>query len=234
MNEFSDVPDSAAPDRSRYHHGSLREAVIEAGLGLLEDLGSVQGFSLREVARRAGVSPAAPAHHFGGITGVFSSIAARGFLRLDVCIGNLLEQAAPTEDPVATLRTIASGYLEFARNHRALFRLMFDCEKLDWDQEDLKVASSKNLYSLNQRIQGQTVLKCLPWDSKIQPASQEVIGIWAILHGFAHLLIDNQLSHFAGPDRDPMEYAVDCLAAILNRLVFETGEGPPSPATESL
>ncbi|NRB03591.1 MAG: TetR family transcriptional regulator, partial [Rhodobacteraceae bacterium] len=68
-----------------YHHGDLRAALIEAGLQELEATGT-EAFSLRKVARRAGVSHAAPAHHFGDVTGLLTALAAEGFRRFVVAM----------------------------------------------------------------------------------------------------------------------------------------------------
>jgi AcrR family transcriptional regulator len=67
-----------AQAREGYHHGALREALIEASEALLAERG-LEGFSLREVARRSGVSPAAPAHHFGDADGLLAAVATQAF-----------------------------------------------------------------------------------------------------------------------------------------------------------
>src|SRR5262249_21793367 len=67
-----------SPPREAYHHGALRESLLEAAEGLLAERG-LAGFSLREVARRSGVSPAAPAHHFGDSAGLLNAVAIQAF-----------------------------------------------------------------------------------------------------------------------------------------------------------
>ena len=105
-----------------YHHGDLRHALIEATESLLAERGP-ESFSLREVARRAGVSPAAPAHHFGDASGLLTAVAALGFDALAQAL-----RAAETRggrDPLKRLREQGVGYVEFATRHPARFRLMF-------------------------------------------------------------------------------------------------------------
>ena len=68
--------------KATYHHGDLKEALLTAAEAVLRDRG-LQGFTLRECARRAGVSHAAPKHHFGDVRGVLTEIAARGFAQLN-------------------------------------------------------------------------------------------------------------------------------------------------------
>ena len=76
LNLDDDKMTAGKAARSRYHHGDLRAALIEAGAAILAERG-IEGFSLRECARRAAVSPAAPAHHFGDSRGLLTAIAAR-------------------------------------------------------------------------------------------------------------------------------------------------------------
>src|SRR5688572_25760447 len=100
-----------------YHHGRLREAVLEAAVAEIETVGPAR-LSMREIARRAGVSHAAPAHHFGDKAGIFTAIAIEGY-RL---IGEATSQAAVGEN---ALRDGGMAYVGFALTHRAHFEVMF-------------------------------------------------------------------------------------------------------------
>ncbi len=100
-----------------YHHGNLRQALIDAALIEIEQLGPA-GLSLREVARRAGVSHAAPAHHFGDKSGLFTAIATEGFRR----IRDTTSEAAVGDD--ALLRG-GIAYVGFAVSNRAYYEVMF-------------------------------------------------------------------------------------------------------------
>src|SRR5689334_18307265 len=93
-------------DGRRYHHGALRESLIATAEALLEERG-VEGFTLRECARRAGVSPAAPAHHFGNVGGLLTAIATLGFAGL----ADALEAGAVDSDgtPRGRLEGIGRG-----------------------------------------------------------------------------------------------------------------------------
>ena len=106
-----------------YHHGDLRAALIDAGLDLVAKRG-VEALSLRAVARRAQVSHAAPYHHFADKAELLAAVAAAGFDRMVAAIA----QAAVDHPPrraLESLRAVGVGYLRFALNHPAIFRLMF-------------------------------------------------------------------------------------------------------------
>src|SRR5215210_4998147 len=112
-----------------YHHGALRDALIKASAKLIEERG-VAEFSLREAARRAGVSASAPAHHFGGVRGLLTAVAAATFER----VGETLEEAEQSlqgESAEIRFRGQARAYLRFALNERALFSLMWRTDLID-------------------------------------------------------------------------------------------------------
>lgn len=113
----------AKADKSAsYHHGGLRDALLAAGRALLDEKG-LSGFTLRECARRAGVSHAAPAHHFPTVDALLAEIAAAGFLEL----AGIMEAEAgrATPEPAARLVGQCVGYMAFAAANPRLFQLMF-------------------------------------------------------------------------------------------------------------
>src|SRR3984957_15628944 len=109
----------------RYHHGDLRESLVMAGRTLLEEKGW-RGFTLRECARRAEVSHAAPAHHFASIDDLLAEIAMRGYHELTAAMENEAKRAKA--EPTARLVAQGVGYMAFAAAHPALFQLMFTRE----------------------------------------------------------------------------------------------------------
>src|SRR5687768_5588941 len=114
-----------------YHHGDLRQALLDATDALLAERGP-GGFALREVARRAGVSPAAPAHHFGSAAGLLTAVATLAFDGLTQALqdGN----ARGGSDPRARLREQGVGYVRFAVRYPCRFRLMFGDTLLQADE----------------------------------------------------------------------------------------------------
>src|SRR5665213_1178476 len=110
-----------------YHHGALRDALLEAAERVLERDG-LAGLTLRAVAREAGVSHAAPIHHFGDLTGLVSELAAVGYRQFNAAMAQAGAAAAsPAEKGVARAR----AYVGYARAHPGMYGLMFRTERLD-------------------------------------------------------------------------------------------------------
>jgi AcrR family transcriptional regulator len=109
-----------APPRP-YHHGDLREALLAAAQAWLDTPGAA-ALTLRELAKAAGVSHAAPYHHFAGLDELLAAVAARAFARL---ADAMAQAAARARSPAHALLDIAEAYLRVALAHPAQFRLMF-------------------------------------------------------------------------------------------------------------
>ncbi len=105
-----------------YHHGDLHRALLAAAEEELTEKG-VEAFSLRGVAKRAGVSHGAPAHHFADARGLLTELAAQGYQRFIDAQERRQQEAA--KDPEAQLTASGLGYIDFATENPALFRLMF-------------------------------------------------------------------------------------------------------------
>lgn len=183
--------------RKTYHHGSLREALLEVGEALIEEKG-VEAFTLRECARRAGVSHGAPAYHFGDASGLLSELAAMGFEELDALMTRYRGEdgSEPYRQFVATGR----AYVDYARSHPARFQLMFRGEKLRLESERLREAADR---TFNQLLE---TLSALPraGDGDAPLALGEQAGLaWAIVHGVASLSLENPgfLECVGGSDR---------------------------------
>ena len=106
--------------RSTYHHGDLRAALIKAADEIIAG-GGIEAFSLRAAAQRAGVSPGAPAHHFGSAKGLLTEVALLAFERLD----GYLEKVGHSDDVVTDIRKLSFALVAFALDHPGHFRLMF-------------------------------------------------------------------------------------------------------------
>ncbi len=184
---------SAAADR-KYHHGALREALIAAAEHLLAEKG-VDGFTLRECARRAGVSPAAPAHHFGDAAGLLTEVAIRGFVALRQALqeGN----AHGGGDPLRRLHEQGLAYVGFATSRPGPFRLIFRKDRLDCDDPRLSEAGRAAFLELETAIRDVTgKAGTAPLDP---PTFGAVLAAWSLVHGFAHLAIDGEFDRHAGP-----------------------------------
>ena len=170
-----------------YHHGSLREALLQAAERILERDG-IQGLTLRAAAREAGVSHAAPMNHFGDMTGLLSDLAAVGFERF---VAMMTANVRDGDSPAARMGAIGQGYIAFARTHPGLFLLMFRSERLDMSRPALRAAveaSSRVLSgavgaSRNESVEAKLTL----------PQAAQIVAAWSLVHGFAMLLIDGRL-----------------------------------------
>lgn len=202
-----DMPDPPAESARPYHHGDLRAALLVAAEAELIDKG-IEGFSLRGVAKRAGVSHAAPAHHFGDTVGLLSALAAVGFRRfLDTQLKR--EAGAAPRQPDRILAA-GLGYIEFALANRELFRLMFSSARADFTGKELRAASrAAYLHLLNNTAELRG-----GGDPDDPAAIPDVTAIWAMVHGLADLLQAGRLLRGLSPEqRDAM--AVSLLRRVL-------------------
>src|SRR4029077_20110001 len=110
-----------------YHHGSLHEALLKAAETVLERDG-LAGLTLRAAAREAGVSHAAPTHHFGDMTGLLSELAAAGFRKFGAAMA--AARASATTPPERGMAS-AKAYVAYAQAHPGMYGLMFRSERLD-------------------------------------------------------------------------------------------------------
>ena len=187
---------SDSTTKSGYHHGDLREALLIAGEDVLQDRG-LQGFTLRECARRAGVSHAAPKHHFGNVRGLLTALAARGFTRLTATLRTHLDSARG--DLAAEFIATSRGYAQFAANHPEHFRIMFRSDLLDTDAEALFRAAQGTFTELTNVIRRQRSEPEITPDTLFEHITTEallgdiLIG-WCHIHGYAHLRVEGQLA----------------------------------------
>ena len=133
-----------AERRSPYHHGALHGALLEAAERVLERDG-LAGLTLRAVAREAGVSHAAPTHHFGDLTGLVSELAAIGFRQFNAAMAAAgATGASPMEKALAR----AKAYVAYAQAHPGMYGLMFRTERLDMSRPSLHEAANASFAGL--------------------------------------------------------------------------------------
>lgn len=164
-----------------YHHGDLRSALIAAGLETIAQSGP-DAFSLRAAARRAGVSPAAPAHHFGDARGLLTAIATVGFVELGEALAGA---GAGGVDRSSRLRAHCHAYLRFALSRPGLFRLMWRREMLDTD-DPAYVNAARHTFAVSDAVVRPGAARAEPGD----PALAPTLACWSLVHGFVGLVMD--------------------------------------------
>src|SRR6201994_2529845 len=123
----------SAAEETPYHHGALRDALLQAAERVLERDG-LAGLTLRAVAREAGVSHAAPTHHFGDLTGLVSELAAIGFRQFNAAMGSACSPDMPYP---ARGMARAKAYVAYAEAHPGMYGLMFRTERLHFSRRSL-------------------------------------------------------------------------------------------------
>jgi AcrR family transcriptional regulator len=179
---------------SPYHHGALRDALLQAAEQVLERDG-LAGLTLRAVAREAGVSHAAPTHHFGDLTGLLSELAAIGYRRFSTA----LAAAADANQAEGGLGR-AHAYLRFARTYPGLYGLMFRTERLDMSRPSLNAAANASFAGLAGAI-GVIRHEAISAQALSLDQAAAIVRVWSLVHGFAMLLLDGRLSDVL--DRSP-------------------------------
>ena len=195
----SDEQNSDTETTRRYHHGDLRQALIQSAEALIVEKG-VAGFTLRECARRAGVSPSAPSHHFGHVAGLLSAIAALGFSDIANAMEHAKDQVRGT--PLDEFQAIGEAYITVAMMNPPRFRITFGQMPLDWNNPDLLREAQRAFAILERHV------RTIRGDSGAgdpRPDTQAAtVAAWSIVHGFSTLLLDGRLNIFT-VNVDPSE-----------------------------
>ncbi len=199
---------SSAPSarRNTYHHGDLKRALTDAALGLVTEKGP-RGFTLREVARRAGVSAAAPYRHFADRAQLLAAVATQGFVQLHE---TLSDTAAGAPDLTRQTLDMGRAYVRWAVDHPDYYQVMFGSELDKSDNPELLTAAARAFDDLLDAI-----AKCQR--AELMPAGdpREIAGpTWSLLHGVSTLTIGSELSH-VGIGEDPQVLTERALRALL-------------------
>ncbi|MFI5843649.1 TetR/AcrR family transcriptional regulator [Catenuloplanes sp. NPDC051500] len=189
-----------------YHHGDLRRALLDAAVDVLGESGPA-ALSLRELARRAGVSHAAPAHHFRDRAGLLTAVAIDGY-RL------LATELAETRVRTGSFREMVVAYVEFAVRHRAHFEVMFSPDVLRSDDAELATVRAKlaNAFDAAARdLPDAPAVRDLPEAS----AADGGLAGWSTAQGVATLWLAGALPRGSG--RAPGAIARAVLSALDTR-----------------
>lgn len=198
-----------------YHHGDLPAALLTAVVSAVAEHG-VSGVSLRDVARRAGVSHSAPAHHFGNKAGLLTAFATRGY---ELLAESVIKEVAVSgaADEAGELAAIGRGYVRFALAHPAHFEVMFRLDALDRGNQSFTQASEAAYALLTATIERCRVAGRLHG----RPPEVVAVSAWSLVHGFAALWLSGRLSERLA-EQDP-----ERLAAAVADLFVEAVLPPP-------
>ena len=172
--------------KKAYHHGDLRRALLDATLALAAESGAA-GVTLREAARRAGVSPTATYRHFADRQAMLATASEEGFQLLlretEKCV------ASAGTDPRAQASSLCETYVRFALEHTAYFRLMYG-------QGSPPKAASPGLQAAARavfQIFFHALARCLPDPADEATAKDIYFRVWALAHGVATLALEKQI-----------------------------------------
>jgi AcrR family transcriptional regulator len=205
-------------DRSErgYHHGNLREALVQAALNLIAEKGPA-GFTFADAARWAGVSPAAPYRHFRDREALMATVARQGFERFADALAKSWNGGNP--DAMTGFHKIGHAYLDFARTEPAYYAAMFEAGVPPDADAELRAASDRAFGVLREA--SEALCQSLPARRR-PPALMMSLHIWSIAHGIASLFGRGD----AGRRKLPMSPQELLEAAVL---VYLQGLGFPAP-----
>jgi AcrR family transcriptional regulator len=180
-----------------YHHGDLRPALLKAAVEVIDEVGPA-AMSVREVARRAGVTHAAATYHFGDKAGLLTAVAAEGYRLLAEALGD-------AQQAHRSFLEVGVAYVRFAVAHRAHFEVMFRPELYRSDDADLRAA----------RAAGARLL----YGTRHASSEQLTAGVaaWALVHGIATLWLDGNLPARLGDDPEEVTRHVAALLRTARR-----------------
>ena len=173
-----------------YHHGALHDALLEAAERVLERDG-LSGLTLRAVAREAGVSHAAPTHHFGDLTGLVSELAAIGFRQFNAA---MVAAGASGTSLVEKALARAKAYVAYAQAHPGMYSLMFRTERLDYSRPSLHEAAEASFAGLAGSV-GASRHEEIHQEALSLDQAAAIARAWSLVHGFTMLLLDGRLKN---------------------------------------
>lgn len=200
-----------APLVKPYHHGHLRDSLLEGAERILAAKG-IDSLTLREVAKSAGVSHAAPYHHFASLEELLAAVAQRGFIKLTAA----MQRAAEDPQPRARLLAICEAYVMFAHARPAQFRLMFG-----------PLLARKKRYAGFQEAADQCFAVLLDAATGFDPGDGALLALtgWSLAHGLANLAIDHAFDGLPFPLPDAAGLARQMASLVLR---VRKGEAGPS------
>ncbi len=167
---------------NRYHHGNLREALLDSALQILSQP-EVESITLRMLAGRLGVSRTAPYRHFRNKSALMAAVAARGFSQMRKTFREELQ----SEDPEKAICEIIEDYVQFAISNPRLYRIMFSRQILESQSSNEISREAQLTFDSLGRILGKLNLD-------VKTSSEANAAAWAMVHGMSILIMENLLA----------------------------------------
>jgi AcrR family transcriptional regulator len=200
---------TSSKSKPPYHHGDLRHALIQASLALIAEEGFA-ALTLREVARRAGVTHAAPYRHFADKEALLAAVAEEGFRTM---AAQMRERMASERSPTERLAACGVAYVLFALQHPAHFRVMFGPHFTRRADHEVLAQEGGNAFGL--LVQSLTEGQQAGELREGEPMPLALMA-WSLVHGLASLLVDGKLQHVVqGPEQ------AEEIARFQTRLLFD-------------
>lgn len=205
--------------RPRYHHGNLRQALMDAAMDLIARDG-VAGFSLNAAARAAGVSTAAPYRHFATKEALLTAVVERGWDQLGTALRDTA--ARYPDDPLARMAALGRTYIAFAVDRPAVFRLLFGEREREPLRSTAGLATFATLLACVRQAREQGLLRPCSDDRRIAQSA------WGLVHGLAVLHLDNVLG-VVEPDTSPCRLGSAAIELFIDGLRHRAPEPPAHP-----
>lgn len=215
-NDSDDTPADETPVRKTYHHGNLVDSLITAAIELIEEKG-VEQLSVREVAKKAGVSPAAPFRHFSSKAALLTAVAEQAISRLTDAVGQALEEAE-TDEPLARLRAVGLGYLRWALANPTHFQIVSSRTLIDFHGSERLVKENEDMRQLVVGLVDQAKSRG-DLRAGVEPADL-IYAARAFVYGVVRMWIDGHYAEWKveRPPEEAMFRALEMFIATLSAL----------------
>ncbi len=188
--------------KASYHHGDLREAILDAAEEMLAE-SSLDAISVRELARRAGVSSGAPYHHFGDRSGLNNGLCRRGFARLGCSLSRGRKRNG--------LAGMVDEYLKFSRLNQSLYHLMFSAEATEGESKAKLEPYAGPVFEMLEAAIDEGI-----GASRRQAGDLEAVSVWCFMHGVANLSMASPLQARLGA-RKASEFAYESIKRLIGK-----------------
>ena len=214
------MPKNEPPARTSYRHGNLREALIEAAIQLVEEVGP-ENVSVREAAKRAGVSPGAPFRHFANKTALMTAVAEQAMALFRAEVVKAVEGVA-SNDPLARFEAVGSAYLHWAIHNPTHFQIISTRSLIDWSSSESLRADNMLVRSLMEQA-----ITDAQQQGKLRSTNiaQTHIAGRAIVYGLGRMYIDGHFAQWAVDG----ETAENTAQSVLKEFVSLLANSEPSP-----